>query len=126
MTTVSEIYKCEACGNIIEVVHSGGGDLKCCERPMIKMEEKSGPEGQEKHLPVVENNGNNITVKVGSIPHPMENEHFIEWVELVTDKGVKRISLAPGQEPVAKFTVENGENIVKSRAFCNIHELWAV
>ncbi len=123
MTKLNEIYKCEICGNIVEMVHEGAGELVCCGQPMKLMEEKtSEQEGKEKHVPVIEKTDNGIIVKLGSIPHPMEEAHYIEWIELVTDKKVTRKYLKSGDEPKAKFKLCC--EIVKVRAYCNLHGLW--
>lgn len=118
----NEIYKCSVCGNIVEVVHVGGGELVCCGKPMILQEENSQDAATEKHVPVIEKNGDEVIVKVGSVLHPMEDEHYIEWIELITEKKVLRKNLKPGDTPMAKFIVPDGE--ISARAYCNIHGLW--
>ncbi len=123
MTDMLQVYKCEKCGNIIEVVHTGKGALSCCGEPMVLMEEKVADTGTEKHLPVVERTGGmNIVVKVGDVPHPMVDEHFIEWIEVVTKSYAERVFLAPGQEPTAEFALN--EEPVSVRSYCNVHGLW--
>lgn len=117
-----EIYKCEICGNIIEVLHGGAGTLVCCGQPMKLMKENSVDASLEKHVPVYEKNGNIVTVKIGSIPHPMEEKHYIEWIQIITEKGSYRKFLYPGEAPEATFEVP--ENIVKVREYCNLHLLW--
>ena len=117
MTKINEVYKCEICGNIVEMLHEGAGELFCCGQPMELMEEKTQEEGNEKHKPVIENN----TVKVGSVPHPMEDKHYIEWIEIITKDGVIRKHLKPGEKPEKEFEIK-GETI--ARAYCNIHGLW--
>ncbi|MBC7128589.1 MAG: desulfoferrodoxin [Thermoplasmatales archaeon] len=118
-----EVYKCEICGNVVEVLHGGKGQLVCCGQPMKLMEAKKEEQGYEKHLPVVEKMGNEIIVKVGSIPHPMEEKHFIELIEIITKDGkIMRKYLNPGEKPEARFlSVE----IKEAREYCNIHGLWA-
>jgi len=122
MTKINQIYRCPVCGNIVEVVHAGGGQLVCCGQPMELLEPKFQDVGQEKHLPVIEKSQNNITVKIGSIPHPMEEAHYIELIEIIADDKVYRKFLKPGQEPIAVFNIT--ANNVVAREFCNIHGLW--
>src|SRR5680860_719468 len=124
MTRINDIYKCEICGNVFESVHVGGEDVVCCGQPMKKMEPQSGPEYQEKHLPVVQKNGNKVTARIGSVPHPMIEEHYIEWVEVISGDTVQRIFLHPGEEPLVEFIVTNASDMIQVRAFCNIHGLW--
>ncbi|MBN2542640.1 desulfoferrodoxin [bacterium] len=122
-----EVYKCEVCGNIIEVFDGGVGELVCCGEPMVLLEAKGTDEGKEKHVPVMEVNGDQVTVKVGSIPHPMEEKHHIEWIELVDEK-CNRIQvkfLKAGDKPEAHFHVCPGcAEHVYAREHCNIHGLW--
>lgn len=122
MTKINQIYKCEICGNIIEILHNGNGQLVCCNEKMILINKKTTEEGQEKHLPVVLKDGDNITIKVGNTPHPMEDEHYIEWIEVITDNAVYRKNLKSGDLPTAKFVIN--ANNAKVRAYCNIHGLW--
>jgi len=122
MTKKLEVYKCEICGNIVEVLHTGVGELVCCGQLMKLFEEKAGDQGQEKHVPVIERTGNEIKVKVGSVSHPMENEHYIEWIEVVDGEKVQRKFLNPGDRPESRFKVESEH--VKARGFCNVHGLW--
>jgi len=117
-----EIYKCAICGNIVEVLHVGGGELICCGQPMDLLEAKTKDEGQEKHVPVIEKTDKGIKVKVGSVPHPMEDKHYIEFIEIIADGQVYRQELEPGQVPEAEFCIE-AENIM-AREYCNIHGLW--
>jgi len=118
-----EVYKCEICGNVVEVLHGGKGQLVCCGQPMKLMEAKKEEQGYEKHLPVVEKRDGSIVVKVGSVPHPMEEEHFIEMIEIITKDGrVLRKYLNPGERPEAEFDVSE---IREAREYCTIHGLWA-
>ncbi len=118
-----EIYKCEICGNVIEVLHGGAGQLVCCGQPMKLMEAKKEEQGYEKHLPVVEKEDGKTKVKVGSVPHPMEEEHFIEMIEVITTDGrILRKYLKPGQKPEAEF---DAEDVKEVREYCTIHGLWA-
>ncbi|MFH0975024.1 MAG: desulfoferrodoxin [Spirochaetota bacterium] len=123
MTKRDQIYKCEICGNIIEVVHACEGQLVCCGKPMTLVAENTTDAAKEKHVPVVNKNGKDITVKVGSVAHPMEEKHFIEWIEVIQSNGkVCRKFLKPGEAPEASFC--GIEDIVTVREFCNIHGLW--
>jgi superoxide reductase len=122
MTKLNEVYKCEICGNIVEVLHAGAGELVCCGQPMKLQQEKEKDEGNEKHVPVIEKTGNGYKVKVGSVPHPMEDAHYIEWIELIADGKVYRQYLKPGQAPEAEFCVEASE--VSAREYCNVHGHW--
>ena len=118
----NQIYKCSICGNIVEVLHAGGGELVCCGKPMELLEAKTQDEGQEKHVPVIEKTDKGVKVKVGSVPHPMEKEHYIEFIEIIADGQVYRQELEPGQAPEAEFCIQ-AENIT-AREYCNIHGLW--
>ncbi len=122
MTELMQIYKCMVCGNIVEVVHTGKGQLVCCGQPMKLMEIKRTEEGKEKHLPVIEKADGKVVVKVGSVEHPMLEEHYIEWIELIADGSVYRKSLKPGDKPEAEFSVEADR--ISARAYCNVHGLW--
>ena len=124
MTKKLGIYRCEICGNIVEVLHTGAGELICCGEPMKLMEEKTEEQGREKHLPVIEKTEKGIKVKVGSIPHPMEEKHYIEWIRIVSSTGLMQKFLKPGEVPEAEFPVED-KNIEISE-YCNIHGLWIV
>jgi superoxide reductase len=116
------IYKCEVCGNIVEVLHSGVGELVCCEKPMVLQKEKANDQGKEKHVPVIEDQGNGYFVKIGSVPHPMEEKHYIEWIELLADGKAYRQFLKPGDKPEAFFEVTGAS--VSAREYCNLHGLW--
>lgn len=122
MAEVKEIYKCELCGNIVEVVHGGAGELVCCNQPMNHFVEKSEDQGQEKHLPVLKKVDGGVRVEVGEVPHPMMEEHYIEWIEVITENRVERCNLEPGQTPEAFFSVE--EDVIEVRSYCNLHGLW--
>lgn len=117
-----EVYKCDLCGNIVEVLHAGAGQLVCCGQPMRLMSENTVDAAQEKHLPVIEKIDGGYRVKVGSVAHPMEEKHYIEWIELLTDDKVYRRYLKPGQAPEADFKVEAAQ--VEAREYCNLHGLW--
>jgi superoxide reductase len=122
VTELKQVYRCNICGNIVEVLHNGAGQLVCCGQPMELLSEKTEDVGMEKHVPVIERTEKGIKVKVGSIPHPMEENHFIEWIELVTDTKICRKFLKPGEQPEAEFEIKT-EN-VWAREYCNIHGLW--
>lgn len=116
------IYKCGICGNIVEVLHEGKGELVCCGKPMNLMEENTVDASYEKHVPVVEKTDDGILVKVGSAPHPMEEKHYIEWIEVIADNKVYRQDLKPGEAPEAEFKIKSDNIIV--REYCNLHGLW--
>ena len=122
MAEQKRIYRCNVCGNIVEVLHAGAGELVCCGQPMELLQEKNSDVGLEKHVPVLETTNSGTTVKVGEVPHPMEAEHYIEWVELLADAKACRQFLQPGDAPEAMFHVEAAE--VSAREHCNKHGLW--
>ena len=124
MTILNQVYKCSVCGNIVEVLHAADGELVCCGKPMILQVENTVDADLEKHVPVMEAIGDKVTVKVGSVAHPMEAAHYIEWIEVITSVRVYRKYLSPELDKQAKaeFTVE-GE-VIKVRAYCNLHGLW--
>jgi superoxide reductase len=117
-----EVYKCEICGNIAEVLHGGAGELVCCGQPMKSMKENTTDAAKEKHVPVVEKVADGIKVKIGSVVHPMEEKHYIEWIEIIADGKAYRQFLAPGQAPEAIFPVEAAN--ITAREYCNLHGLW--
>jgi superoxide reductase len=117
-----QVYKCNVCGNIVEVLHGGVGQLVCCDEPMELLEEKTADTGKEKHVPVIEKVEGGYKVKVGSVPHPMEEKHFIEWIELLADGKAYRQFLEPGLAPEAVFHIESKS--VGAREHCNVHGLW--
>ena len=117
-----EVYKCEACGNIIELLDGGPGELVCCGKPMDLMTENTVDAAKEKHVPVLEKADGKIKVKVGQVAHPMEDKHYIEWIEVITGEKICRKFLKPGQAPEAAFNI-TGEKITV-RAYCNIHGHW--
>lgn len=122
MTEKNQIYKCNICGNIVEVLHAGMGKLVCCGEPMNLLVQRNEDTGMEKHVPVVEKTNDGVKVKVGSIAHPMEKEHYIEWIEVIGDGRIYRKFLNAGDEPVAEFDI-NAENVV-AREYCTVHGLW--
>ena len=117
-----EVYKCEACGNIIEVLHGGAGELVCCGEAMKLLVENTVDAAKEKHVPVIEAIDGGYKVKVGSVPHPMEDKHWIEWIELLADGKAYRQFLNPGETPEAVFLVQASQ--VSAREYCNLHGLW--
>jgi superoxide reductase len=117
-----EVYKCDLCGNIIEVLHGGQGELVCCGQPMNLMRENTVDAAKEKHVPVLEKISGGFLVKVGDVPHPMEEKHYIEWVELIADGKAYRQFLNPGDTPEAKFMIDAAS--VSAREYCNLHGLW--
>jgi len=122
MTKQLEIYKCNLCGNIVEVLHDGAGELVCCDEPMKLLDANTVDAATEKHVPVIEKVDGGYKVSVGSVPHPMEEKHYIEWIELLVDGKAYRQFLKPGDKPEAMFCVE-GDNVT-AREYCNIHGLW--
>ena len=117
-----EVYQCSICGNMVEAVADAPGKLVCCGKPMDLLIENTTDASLEKHVPVYSREGNAVTIKVGSIPHPMTPEHFIEWIELLQNGRTQRVDLAPGDRPIAEFCVADGPAVV--RALCNRHGLW--
>lgn len=117
-----QIYKCEVCGNIVEVLHGGDGELVCCGKPMKLFKENTSDGAKEKHVPVVEKTPDGYKVTVGSVAHPMEEKHYIEWIELIADGVTHRKYLKPGDAPTATFVVT--AKSVTAREYCNLHGLW--
>ncbi len=123
MAEVMEVYRCNKCGNIVEVLHGGVGQLVCCGEPMELLTENTVDAARDKHVPVIEKTGEAFKVTVGSVPHPMEEDHHIEWIELIADGEVYRRQLKPGDAPEASFCIE--ADSVKAREYCNLHGHWA-
>jgi superoxide reductase len=119
-----EIYKCEICGNIVELLHGGAGTLVCCNEDMILMKEQTADKTTEKHVPVIEETDRGTVVKVGSVPHPMQDAHYIEWIQMISPDGVHapRHFLKPGESPETIFKMKLPGAI--AREYCNIHGLW--
>jgi superoxide reductase len=122
MTERLQIYKCEVCGNVVEMLHEGVGELVCCDQPMKLYRENTVDAAKEKHVPVVEKTASGFKVKVGSVAHPMEEKHYIEWIELVADGKAYRQFLKPGEKPEADFCIDAKK--VTAREYCNLHGLW--
>jgi superoxide reductase len=121
MTKKLEVYKCEVCGNMVEMVHEGKGELVCCGKPMKRLIENTVDASKEKHVPVIEPSADGVKVKVGSVAHPMEESHYIEWIEIISGESACRTFLKPGDAPEALFECK-GE--VTAREYCNLHGLW--
>ena len=117
-----QVYKCETCGNIVEVLYGGGGELVCCGAAMKLMAENTVDAAKEKHVPVLEKIDGGYKVSVGSVAHPMEEKHYIQWIELIADGTTYRKYLVPGAVPEAVFTVTASQ--VTAREYCNLHGLW--
>ena len=122
MAQLREVYKCEKCGHIIEVLHDANGTLTCCDEEMILMLENVKEAATEKHIPVVSKLEDGIYIKVGSVLHPSFPDHFIEWIEVHTPSKIYRKCLKPGDNPEAIFKID--EEIILVREYCNIHGLW--
>lgn len=119
-----EVYKCDICGNVVEVVFAGKPALVCCGEPMKKLDPKTEDSTKEKHVPYVEETGSGVTVKIGqNQAHPMEEKHYIQFIEVLTSKKVYRHELKPGDEPKAEFPVKKAD-IIETREYCNVHGLW--
>jgi superoxide reductase len=121
-TKALEIYKCEVCGNIVEMLHPGDGELVCCDEPMKRYDANTVDAAKEKHVPVIERTAEGFFVKVGSVDHPMEEKHYIEWIEFIADGKAYRQFLQPGGKPEATFNVKATQITV--REYCNLHGLW--
>jgi superoxide reductase len=122
MTTLRQVYRCDMCGNIVEMLHAGDGTLVCCGQPMTLQVENTVDAAKEKHVPVIEKIEGGVLVNVGTVEHPMIDTHFIEWIEIHTTRRVFRKFLSPGGKPQAIFML--GEEVLYARAYCNIHRLW--
>lgn len=122
MAEKMQIYKCEVCGNIVEVLHGGKGELVCCNEPMKLFKENTVDAAKEKHVPVIKRDGDMVKVKVGSVDHPMEEKHYIEWIQVITDQGACKKFPKPGDAPEAEF--EDVKGLKKIREYCNVHALW--
>lgn len=122
MTALNQVYKCNVCGNIVEVLHTGAGTLVCCGKPMQLLTENTVEASKEKHVPVVSKTEGGFKVTVGSTLHPMEEQHYIEWIEILVEDKVLRKNLRPGETPEALFCVDAPQ--ASARAYCNLHGLW--
>lgn len=119
-----KVYKCRICGNVVDLFEVGGGQMVCCEQPMEELVAHEENEGLEKHLPVIEVDGNNVKVTVGSVLHPMETNHYITKIFLTYNDKVVRKALKPGEEPVANFVVDEEFSTLSAYEYCNLHDLW--
>jgi superoxide reductase len=122
MTKKLQVYKCETCGNIVEMLHGGAGQMICCGKPMKLYEENTVDAAKEKHVPVVKKTAEGFNVKVGSVAHPMEEQHYIEWIQVIADGKAYRQFLKPGGAPEAHFCIDAEQ--VSAREYCNLHGLW--
>ncbi len=122
MTEVKQVYRCSICGNIVEILNNGVGTLFCCGKPMELLKENNRDAGAEKHVPIIEKTEKGILVKVGSVPHPMEKEHYIQWIEAVFDDRIDIKFLKPKDKPEAEFN-RTGKTM-SVRIYCNVHGLW--
>lgn len=118
-----KFFRCQHCGNLIEMVHNSGAKVVCCGEPMEELTANTVDASKEKHVPVVSIVGNTVLVEVGGVPHPMEEKHYIQWIYLETKSGIQRKCLAPGEEPKASFALDNDE-VIAAYEYCNIHGLW--
>jgi len=118
-----DVFRCEICGLIVEVLHDGAHPV-CCGKEMTLLVPKVKEEGTEKHMPIIEKTSHGYNVKVGSVPHPMLVEHRIEWIELIVDERVYRKNLVAGNAPEAEFSVPGKPKKIWARAYCNVHGLW--
>ncbi|MDR3540954.1 MAG: desulfoferrodoxin [Desulfosporosinus sp.] len=123
MTNLRELYVCSICGNVVEVVNTGASALVCCNKPMDKLVAGSKDASLEKHVPILESIDGGIKVKVGSVAHPMEEKHYIRFIEVLTSSQVLRAELEPNQAPEASFLVKANE-VVEVREYCTVHGLW--
>ena len=123
-TRVMQVYRCAVCGNIVEMLHAGAGELVCCNQPMNLFVENTTDAAKEKHVPVIEKVDGGIKVKIGSVPHPMEEKHYIEWIEVIDGDNVCRKALSPGDSPEVVIACCCPATSVTVRALCNIHGLW--
>ena len=119
-----KFYICKHCGNIVAMVKDSGAPISCCGEKMTEIIPGTTDAAVEKHVPVIEVNGNIVTVTVGEVIHPMIPEHYIEWIAISTNKGNQRKLLKPGEEPKACFALCEGEQVEAAYAYCNLHSLW--
>lgn len=115
---------CKNCGNLIEMINDSGVTPICCNKEMGELIANTTEAATEKHIPVIEINDNIVTITVGEIPHPMTEEHYISWIYLETNKGIKKADLKPNEEPKAKFSLLEDEKVINAYAYCNLHSLW--
>ena len=125
MSGTNDVYKCNVCGNIVQYLHPAGGELTCCGQPMAYLKENDTDAATEKHVPVIEETAEGSKVTVGSVPHPMEEGHYIQWIEIINGDYVNRKYLKPGDEPIAEFYVKPNEKLIV-REYCNLHGHWKI
>lgn len=124
MTQLKQIYKCKICGNVVEILVTGQGELVCCGQLMKLQEEENKDEGKEKHVPVIQNQNGKVIIRVGEVDHPMEENHYVQWIEIFGKNESCKKMLKPGDEPQAIFEVDHEVN--KVRIYCNVHGLWEI
>jgi superoxide reductase len=121
---MDKFYKCKKCGKIVQVIKDSPSELVCCGEKMMELNPLLQDGAVEKHLPVIERIGNDVVVKVGDVPHPMQDVHYIEFIVLDTEKTTQRVDLKPGDLPIAKFVIDENDKVVDALAYCNLHGLW--
>ena len=119
-----KFLKCNVCGNLVEQINATAVPIMCCGQPMMELKAGTTDGAAEKHVPVYEVNGNVVTVKVGSVEHPMTPEHYIQWIDIQTTGGIQRVNLTPSDKPEATFTINEGEEVIAVYEYCNLHGLW--
>ncbi len=124
MCNKGKFFFCETCGNLVGLVLEGGGELVCCGKPMTKLVANTEEAAYEKHIPEVTVEGSKVVVKVGSVEHPMVEEHYIQFIYLVTKNGAQKACLSPGEKPVADFARVEGDEVIAVYEYCNLHGLW--
>ena len=122
MTELNQVYKCNVCGNMVEIIHTGAGELVCCNQLMQLMTENTTDAATEKHVPLIEKTDNGVKVKVGEVPHPMDEDHYIEWIEILANGQSYKKFLKPGDLPEAEFNIKS--ETITAREYCNLHGLW--
>jgi superoxide reductase len=120
-----KFYKCKKCGKVVAVLKGSPCDTVCCGEAMVELKANTTDDAVEKHVPVVQKNGNLVEISVGSVNHPMEEKHYIEWIAIETKNSTQIKSLNPGEEPKAVFALTDGDEFVRAYAYCNLHGLWA-
>ena len=119
-----KFFKCETCGNVIEFLNASGVPVMCCGKKMEELVPGTSDGAAEKHVPVIKQEGNKVTVLIGEVEHPMVEAHYIQWIVLETGKGAKRAYLNPGEAPKAEFILAEGDEVVAAYEYCNLHGLW--
>lgn len=120
---MAKFFKCKRCGKIVEVINDGAPETVCCGEPMVELKANTTDAATEKHVPVIEIVGDKVSVSVGSVVHPMEAAHYIQWIAIETNRGVYRKNLNPGEEPKATFILSD-EKLIAAYEYCNLHGLW--